>query len=62
MTSTLKGVGGGRVKQKWDFIRRKGMGGIGEAGGSEYSGRLIFIFLLKKIDLRHDQTSCWVKH
>ena len=37
----------------------------GRVGGSERSGCPIFIFLLKKIRklyLRHDQTSFWVKH
>ena len=43
MTSTLRGGCGAGVKQKRDVIGRRGV------GGSEYSGRPIFIFLLKKM-------------
>ena len=60
MMSTLRGCGEGGLRQKmqnWDVIGRRGM------GGSECSGRSIFIFLhWRKVDLCHDQKSCWFKH
>ena len=46
-----RGKEGGGVWQKWDVIGRRG------CGVSECSGRL-----KRKLDLRHDQTSCWAKH
>ena len=57
ITSTLRrrrGGGEGEV-QKWDVIGRRGWR-IGEC-----SGRPIF-FYQRKLDLRHDQTSCSAKH
>ena len=45
MTSTLRGgERGAGLRQKWDVIGRKGWGD----GGSECSGRPIFIFLIKE--------------
>ena len=44
--------------QKWNVIGRRG-----EWGVSKCSGHPIFIFfLLRKLDLRHDQKSYWAKH